>query len=162
MKIRRPTGTRVGQCSETSKFIRKPFAQIVPEDFKDYIDKRCQEVADATVDREIDIFSAVCRMAIDTWRIHVVKSPMDGVRRPRYYNERDRRLKGDEEERLLSAAYEEDREDLRSSTYRTLAATGIHACCCVTPTFAPRVSPSGLTQPLPRPKNPTCTTAAAV
>lgn len=108
MKIRKPTGTRVGQCSETSKFIRKSFAQIVPDDFKDYIDERCQEVAPATVDREIDIFSAVCRMAIDTWRIHVEKNPMDGVRRPRYYNERDRRLKGDEEERLLCAAYEED------------------------------------------------------
>ena len=109
MKIRKPTGTRVGQCLETSNFIRKPFAQIVPDDFKDYIDERCQEVSPATVDREIDIFSAICRIAIDTWRIHVEKSPMDGVRRPRYYNERDRRLKGDEEERLLCAAYEEDR-----------------------------------------------------
>lgn len=108
MKIRKPTGMRVGQCSETSKFIRKPFSQIVPDDFEDYIDERCQEVSPATVDREIDIFSAICRIAIDTWRIHVEKSPMDGVRRPRYYNERDRRLKGDEEERLLCAAYEED------------------------------------------------------
>lgn len=109
MKIRKPTGTRVGQCSETSRFIRKPFAQIVPDDFRDYIDERCQEVSPSTVDREIDIFSAVSRIAIDTWRIHVEKSPMDGVRRPRYYNERDRRLRGDEEERLLCAAYEEDR-----------------------------------------------------
>lgn len=109
MKIRKSTGTRVGQCSEASKFIRKPFAQICPDDFKDYIDERCQEVSPATVDREIDIFSAVCRMAIDTWRIHVEKNPMDGVRRPRYYNERDRRLKGNEEERLLCAAYDEDR-----------------------------------------------------
>jgi integrase len=33
---------------------------------------------------------------------------MDGVRRPRYFNERDRRLKGDEEERLLNAAFNED------------------------------------------------------
>jgi hypothetical protein len=77
----------VGQSSEASKFIRKPFATIVPDDFTDYIDERCQEVSPATVDREIDIFSAVCRIAIDTWRIHVAKSPMDGVRRPRYYNE---------------------------------------------------------------------------
>jgi hypothetical protein len=27
---------------------------------------------------------------------------MDSVRRPKYFNERDRRFKGDEEERLLS------------------------------------------------------------
>jgi integrase len=103
-------GTRMSQPSEASKFICKPFAQVVPEDFVDYIDERSQEVASATVDREIDIFSAVCSIAIDTWRIHVEKSPMDGVRRLRYYNERDRRLKSDEEERLARSAYEEDRK----------------------------------------------------
>jgi hypothetical protein len=42
---------------------------------------------------------------------------MDGVRRPRYYNERDRRLAHDEEERLLRAARE---EDYRQSTDRRL------------------------------------------
>lgn len=108
MKIRKVTGTRVGQPSETSKFIRKAFAAVVPDDFTDYIDERCQVVEPGTVDREIDLFSAVCHLAIDTWRIHVSKSPMDGVRRPRYYNERDRRLTHDEEERLLRAAREED------------------------------------------------------
>lgn len=110
MKMRKATGTRVGQPSETGKFIRKPFAVIVPDDFTDYIDERCQVVAPATVDREIDLLSAVCHLAIDTWRIHVLKNPMDGVRRPRYYNERDRRLSLDEEARLLAAAGEEDRE----------------------------------------------------
>ena len=116
MKFRRPTGIRVGQPSETSKFIRKAFAAIVPDDFTDYIDERCQVVEPATVDREIDLFSAVCHLAIDTWRIHVEKNPMDGVRRPRYYNERDRRLTRDEEDRLLRAARHEDRE--RSITVR--------------------------------------------
>lgn len=110
MKMRKATGTRVGQPSETGKFIRKPFAAVVPDDFTDYIDERCQVVAPATVDREIDLFSAVCHLAIDTWRIHVLKNPMDGVRRPRYYNERDRRLSLDEEARLLAAARDEDRE----------------------------------------------------
>jgi integrase len=109
MKMRKATGTRVGQPSETGKFIRKPFAAIVPDDFTDYIDERCQVVAPATVDREVDLFSAVCHLAIDTWRIHVLKNPMDGVRRPRYYNERDRRLSSDEETRLLRCASEEDR-----------------------------------------------------
>jgi integrase len=109
-ELRRPTGVRMGQPSETCKFIRKGFAEIVPDDFTDFIEERCQVVESSTVDREIDIFSAVCHIAIDTWRIHVAKSPMDGVRRPRYYNERDRRLKGDEESRLLGAAWEEDRE----------------------------------------------------
>lgn len=109
-KLRKPTGARMGQASEATKFIRKSFAEIVPDDFTDFIDERCQAVEPSTVDREIDIFSAVCNIAIDTWRIHVAKNPMDGVRRPRYYNERDRRLKDDEESRLLRAAQEEDRE----------------------------------------------------
>lgn len=110
MHVRKPTGARVREPSEAAKFIRKAFAEIVPDDFTDYIDERCQDVASATVDREIDIFSAVCNIAIDTWRIHVQKNPMDGVRRPHYYNERDRRLRPDEEQRLLLAAYKADRE----------------------------------------------------
>jgi len=69
MKMRKATGTRVGQPSETGKFIRKPFAAVVPDDFTDYIDERCQVVAPATADREIDLFSAVCHLTIDTWRI---------------------------------------------------------------------------------------------
>ena len=80
----------------------------MPEDFNDYIDDRCMSVGASTVDREVDLFSATCRMAIDTWRIPVAKSPMDGIMRPRYFNERDRRLKKDEESRLLNAAYNED------------------------------------------------------
>jgi hypothetical protein len=104
---RRP-GKSVRLSAPATCFICKPFADVVPEDISDYIDDRCQSVGADTVDREVDIFSAVCNAAIDMWRIPVTKSPMDGVRRPRYFNERDRRLKGDEESRLLNAAYEED------------------------------------------------------
>ncbi|KLO60180.1 integrase [Delftia tsuruhatensis] len=106
--FRRASGKSVRKPSPATCFVRKPFADVVPEDFNDYIDDRCQTVEAPTVDREIDLFSAVCRMAIDTWRIPVAKNPMDGIRRPRYFNERDRRLKGDEETRLLTAAFNED------------------------------------------------------
>lgn len=106
----RSKGKSVRLPAPATCFIRKPFADVVPEDISDYIDDRCQAVGQATVDREVDLFSAVCNIAINTWRIPVAKSPMDGVRRPRYFNERDRQLKGDEEERLLNAAYDEDAE----------------------------------------------------
>lgn len=106
--FRKPSGKSMRTPSVASCFIGKSFAVLLPEDFNDYIDDRCQSVAASSVDREVDIFSAVCRLAIDTWRIPVQKSPMDGVRRPKYFNERDRRLKGDEEARLLNAAYDED------------------------------------------------------
>jgi integrase len=106
--FRRQPGKRVRLPAPATCFIRKPFADVVPEEIHDYIDDRCQAVGPDTVNREVDIFSAVCHMAIDSWRIPVAKSPMDGVRRPKYFNERDRRLKGDEEARLLNAAYDED------------------------------------------------------
>lgn len=104
----RAKGKSVRQPTEEARFIRKPFADLVPEDFNDYIDERSQCVAQATVDRELDLLSTVCTTAIDTWRIPIAKHPMDGVLRPKYFNERDRRLKGDEEPRMLQAAFEED------------------------------------------------------
>lgn len=110
MKFRRPAGKRAGHTCDATKFIRKPFAEVIPSDFQDYSDERCQVVMPATVDREFDIFSSVCNIAIDTWRIHIEKNPMDGVRRPTYYNERDRRLTQAEEARLIQAARTEDRK----------------------------------------------------
>jgi integrase len=107
-KFAKPSGKGIRTPSATSCFVCKSFGSLMPEDFNEYIDDRCQAVAASSVDREVDIFSAVCRLAIDTWRIPVAKSPMDGVRRPKYFNERDRRLKGDEEKRVLDAAYDED------------------------------------------------------
>lgn len=109
MKIRKETGKKMRSalCSAT-RFILKPFAQIVPDDLTKYVDERRHAVSASTVDRELDIFSAVCSIAIKTWRIHILASPMDGVKRPKYFNERDLRLKADEEDRLLEAAFIED------------------------------------------------------
>lgn len=106
---RRVVGNTVRTPLPTMKWINKPFAQLLPEDFETYIDDRCEEVLPSTVDREVDIFSAVCNIAIDTWRIHVAKNPMHGVRRPRYFNERDRRVRADEEAVLMQHAFEADR-----------------------------------------------------
>jgi len=107
-KPRKASGKAVRTPSVSNHWVRKRFAALMPDDINDYIDDRCQAVDGSTVDREVDMFSAVCRMAIDTWRIPVAKSPMDGVKRPRYFNERDRRLKPGEEEKLLDAARAED------------------------------------------------------
>ena len=109
-KVSRPIGKRMSAVSETIVFIRKPFAALLPADFIEFIDERCQSVQASSVDREIDLFAAVCNTAIDTWRVPILKSPLHGVPRPRYFNERDRRLKSDEETRLLQAARQEDQE----------------------------------------------------
>lgn len=76
---------------------------------------RVEVVAPATADRELDLLAGVFNVAIKTRRYEVPGSPMEGVRRPKYWNERGWRLVGDEEERLLAAAREEDR--LRSIVF---------------------------------------------
>ncbi len=92
------------------EWLRKPFAQIVPTDIEAYVVERIEDgISPATVDRELDLFSQVCNWAIHVKRIHVAMSPMKGVRRPRYFNERDRRLSEAEKAALFAAAREEDR-----------------------------------------------------
>lgn len=108
MKIRKENGKKMHEPCSATQFILKPIAHVEPDDFTEYVDERCQAASQATVDRELDIFSAVCNIAMKTWRIHLLQHPMDGVKRPQYFNERDRRLKPGEEERLLDAAFEED------------------------------------------------------
>lgn len=108
LRIPKAGGRRMSTACAAVAFIRKSFVAIGPEDFRDYIDERLQSAAPATVDRELDVFRAVCRTAIATWRIHVHMDPMSGLERPKYFNERDRRLHESEEERLMVAAADED------------------------------------------------------
>ncbi|MFL9961603.1 site-specific integrase [Paraburkholderia sediminicola] len=99
------------------EWMEKPFAKVQTTDIEDYMRDRQQDgIAEATVDREIDVLSAICNVAINVWKFSVDENPMTGVRRPRYFNERDRRLKAGEEKRLLASAREEDR--LRSVELR--------------------------------------------
>lgn len=98
------------------EWMEKPFAQVETTDIEGYIEDRLDVVSPATVDREVDVLSSICNVAIKVWKYRVDENPMTGVRRPRYFNERDRRLKRGEEDRLLAAAREEDR--LRSIDLR--------------------------------------------
>ncbi|MEX3944824.1 tyrosine-type recombinase/integrase [Paraburkholderia sp. BR10937] len=109
VKLRTPTGIKVRRGSSALAWINLPFAQVKTTDIEDYIRERLEDAKPATVDRELDLISAICRVAIKTWDLHVAKNAMEGVRRPRYFNERDRRLKTGDEARLLAAAREEDR-----------------------------------------------------
>jgi integrase len=97
-------------------WMRKPFANIQTTDIEDYMKERGQYVAPATVDRELDVIRAIFTVATKVWKYRLGENPMDGVRRPKYWNERDRRMRGDEEHRLITSAIEEDR--LRSIELR--------------------------------------------
>ena len=44
--------------------------EIGPTDLQRYVDERSEDVDPATINRELDVISRVCRVAIDKWRIH--------------------------------------------------------------------------------------------
>jgi integrase len=92
------------------EWLQRPLAAITTKDIEKYVhDRIVQEIEESTVDRELDLISQVINWATSVEKVHLHESPMVGVRRPRYFNERDRRLHGDEEARLFAAAREEDR-----------------------------------------------------
>ena len=91
-------------------WMQKRFAAVKTPDIQAYIHDRLDDgIMPSTVDREIDLLSAFITWATKFKDIHLNKNPLTGLRRPSYYNERDRRLVGDEKERLLEAARLEDR-----------------------------------------------------
>ncbi|EEF27621.1 conserved hypothetical protein [Ricinus communis] len=92
------------------QWMRKPFTAITTMDIEDYIEERLEVVEPATVDRELDCLRAVFTAATVKWKYRLVENPMDGVTRPTYFNERDRRLTQDEHQRLLDAAFTEDQK----------------------------------------------------
>lgn len=103
---------RINRILRTEAFVDKKLAALCTEDLQDFITDRLTEVAPATVDRDLDVISQVIRYSADVWKIAAVESPFVGLRRPKYFNERDRRLgvmladgeEKDEETVLLEAA----------------------------------------------------------
>ncbi len=95
---------RINRILRDEAFVDKKLAALVTEDLQDFITDRLTEVAPATVDRDLDVLSQVLNYAADVWKIAPVESPFVGLRRPKYFNERDRRLKAGEEALLLEAA----------------------------------------------------------
>lgn len=105
---------RINRLLRDEEFVEKPLSALTTEDLQDFITERLSEVAPSTVDREIDVISQILRYASDVWKIAPSESPMTGLRRPKYFNERDRRLSADEEKALFAAIQEVDREYLEA------------------------------------------------
>lgn len=109
------------------EWLHLPVNQVKPEHIEDFIADRLEYVEGSTVDRQIDLLSSIYNRASKGWRIHMDLSPLDGAKRPRYFNERDRRLKGDEELRLLEAARKEDQMASLEAHVEALAADEVAA-----------------------------------
>lgn len=90
------------------EWVQLPLSQIKSQHIEDFIADRVQYVEPSSVDRQLDLMSVIFNLATTSWGYHLERNPMTGVRRPRYFNERDRRLKDGEEVLLLDAARRED------------------------------------------------------
>jgi integrase len=90
------------------EWLHLDFSDVKATHIEEFIRDRLEQVMPSTVDRELDRLSAVINLATGTWGYDLHRSPMVGVRRPKYFNERNRRLQGDEQERLFRSARRED------------------------------------------------------
>lgn len=89
-------------------FLRQPLAKLSlaelrPEGIAAYRDRRLQTVKPATVHRELGLLRHVLKIAKAEWGIPLLHNPFAAVELPRLRNQRQRRLKGDELERLRGA-----------------------------------------------------------
>lgn len=104
----RPAKFQMRDRATHLEWLHKRLTAVTSEDLDTFVRDRLEVVAPATVDRELDILSAVFSVVTKVWGYRLHDNPMSGVRRPRYFNERDRRLVDDEELRLITAARAED------------------------------------------------------
>lgn len=117
----RPARFTTRALSTELDWIHKRLSDVVTVDIESFIRERLETVAPSTVDREIDILKSVFKVAITVWDYTLAKNPMDAVRRPNYFNERDRRITRDEEGALVQALASLDRERAVEERLKELA-----------------------------------------
>jgi integrase len=96
------------QARTALEWLHLPFEEVRSAHLTAFKNARLKQVKPATVNREMDLLSAVIHKAIDSWDYVIAKNPMKGAKRPIFDNGRDRRLEGDEQERLFCSARRED------------------------------------------------------
>lgn len=101
---------RIAEPMKSLEWIHKKFAHVEAEDINGYVEARLDQVGPATVDREIDVFRLIVNRATKSWGYRLAGDPIEGVERPAYCNDRDRRLRPGEEEKLIEQARREDLE----------------------------------------------------
>lgn len=82
----------------------RTLAQLSTSDLATYRDERLRSVSPSTVIRELNTISHAIDTAMRDWDIYLHRNPCKLVRRPSPPRGRNRRLRDDEEQRLLDAA----------------------------------------------------------
>lgn len=99
---------RLNRMMRVESFVDKKLAALCTEDLQDFIEDRLTEVVPSSVDRDLDVISQVLNYADQVWKVAAVESPFKGLQRPKYFNERTRRLSKEEEKALLEAARQDE------------------------------------------------------
>jgi integrase len=105
------TPTKRGAADENLRLkamAQRPFARIrmsalTSSHLAAYRDERLKVVSGATVNRELSTLSHAIDTARREWEVYLPVNPCSLVRRPPQGRPRNRRLQGDEEQRLLGA-----------------------------------------------------------
>jgi integrase len=108
---REVTPTKRGSLDENLRLkamAQRPFARsrmsaLTSSLLAAYRDERLKVVSGATVNREFSVLSHAIDTARREWDVYLPTNPCTLVRRPPQGRPRDRRLQGDEEQRLLAA-----------------------------------------------------------
>lgn len=112
---------KMRKSSDDLGWIHKRLAEVTTVDIEQFIRERLEVVGPATVNREIDRLKAIFKVALTVWDYNLAKNPMAAVRRPDFFNERDRRISVAEEARLLDALATLDLERAIQPMLRELA-----------------------------------------
>ena len=98
-----------------------PLSRLTAEDLAVWRDRRGLEVGPASVNRELNLLSAVFERARLEWR-WLRTNPVRDIKRPKNPRPRDRRVSADEIERLLLALGYDDHDPVETAQQRTAVA----------------------------------------
>ncbi len=89
---------RLGALSNADYFpvFQKAAGRFTPEDMACWRDERLKVVSPASVNRELNLISAVFTVAIKEWRIPIAENPVHLIRRPKQPPSRKRRVSDSE------------------------------------------------------------------
>lgn len=122
----RPAKFKMRKSSGELAWLHKPLSQVTTVDVESYMRDRLEVVEPATVDRDIDRLKSLFKVATKIWDYPLVKNPMDAIRPPKYFNERDRRITPHEETALLEALGQLDEERAVEPILRQLSRAALH------------------------------------
>ncbi|CDL65243.1 putative integrase recombinase protein [Burkholderia phage Bp-AMP4] len=90
-------------CSDT-KYAQYRLVNFTKDVVAKWRDERLEKVSGSTVNREMNLLGHVIEKARKEWGVELPENPVQEVERPKHSPHRERRLRDDEEARLLFAA----------------------------------------------------------